>query len=179
MVGSREATEQGYGALLLRLLLGILFIAHLYWKIAILDGGLSTWWSGLVGAGYPAFVPAYVLSAEVLGALFLIPGVATRYVAAYAVPMMAGAAQFWWARNGFYFTKSGAELLLVWLALLALQIVLGDGAYALVPSRLVRALAKPECPLSTHSCHQRQRPFSGFCRNIGLLPSFSPLAGPV
>ena len=45
MVGSREATEQGYGALLLRLLLGILFIAHLYWKIAILDGGLSTWWT--------------------------------------------------------------------------------------------------------------------------------------
>jgi len=134
MIGSREGTE-GYGALLLRLLLGCLFIAHLYWKIAILDGGLSTWWNGLVSAGYPALVPAYVLSVEVLGALLLIPGVAARYVAAYAVPMMAGAAQFWWVRNGFYFTKSGAELPLVWLALLLVQIVLGDGAYALVPSR--------------------------------------------
>ena len=139
MIGSREAAERGYGAMLLRLLLGALFIAHLSWKVVILDGGLSTWWSGLVSAGYPAFVPAYVLSAEVLGALLLIPGVATRYVAAYAVPMMAGAAQFWWVRNGFYFTKSGAELPLVWLALLLLQIVLGDGAYALVPSRLPRA----------------------------------------
>ena len=34
-------------------------------------------------------------------------------------PMMIGAAQFWLVRKGFYFTKAGAELPLVWLALLA------------------------------------------------------------
>ena len=129
-----------FGALLLRLLLGSLFIAHLYWKIFVLPGGLGSWWDGLVSAGYPAFVPAYVLSAEFAGALLLIPGVATRFVAAYAIPMMAGAAQFWLVRTGFYFTKSGAELPLVWLALLVLQIVLGDGALALVPSPALRKL---------------------------------------
>jgi putative oxidoreductase len=43
-------------------------------------------------------------------------------------------------RNGFYFTKSGAELPLVWLALLILQIVLGEGAPALLPSRTLRSL---------------------------------------
>jgi putative oxidoreductase len=121
-------------ALLLRLLLGSLFIAHLYWKFAILPGGVQAWWTNLVAAGYPAFVPAYVLSAEFAGALFLIPGVFVRYVALYAMPMMLGAAQFWLVRKGFYFTTAGAELPLVWLALLAIQAAAGDGAYALAPS---------------------------------------------
>ena len=62
----------------------------------------------------------------------------TRYVAAFAMPMMAGAAQFWLVRTGFYFTKAGAEMPLVWLALLGIQIVLGDGAFALVPSPRLR-----------------------------------------
>ena len=68
------------------------------------------------------------------GALLLIPGVLSRYVALYAMPMMFGAAEFWLVRKGFYFTKAGAELPLVWLALLGLQVVLGDGSHALVRS---------------------------------------------
>jgi putative oxidoreductase len=121
-------------ALMLRVLLGLLFIAHLYWKFVLFPGGLNAWWSGLVGNGYPAFVPAYVLSAEIAGALLLIPGIFTRWVALYAMPMMLGAAHFWLVRNGFYFTKAGAELPLVWLALLAIQVVAGDGAWALGPT---------------------------------------------
>lgn len=123
-----------YAALSLRVLLGSLFIAHLYWKLALLPGGLPLWWGGLLRAGYPAVVPAYVLSAEIMGALLLIPGIGTRWVALYAIPMMAGAAHFWLVRTGFYFTNAGAELPLVWLALLGLQVMLGDGAFALVPS---------------------------------------------
>jgi putative oxidoreductase len=126
-------------ALLLRLLLGSLFIAHLYWKFAVFPGGLETWWANL-REGYPAFVPAYVLSAEIAGALLLIPGIMTRYVAVYAAPMMIGAAQFWLVRKGFYFTKAGAELPLVWLALLGLQAVAGDGAWAVVRSPSPRPL---------------------------------------
>ena len=129
-----EQERQSLGAFLLRVLLGALFIAHLYWKLAVLPGGLPTWWNGLLRSGYPAVVPAYVLSAEVMGALLLIPGIFHRFVALYAIPMMAGAAQYWLVRTGFYFTKSGAELPLVWLALLCLQVVLGDGRYALVRS---------------------------------------------
>jgi putative oxidoreductase len=130
-------------ALALRLLLGALFIAHLYWKLAILAGGLNAWWDNLLANGYPAFVPAYVLSAELFGALLLIPGVLTRYVALYAMPMMIGAAQYWLARKGFYFTQGGAELPLVWLALLGIQVMAGDGAYALVRSPRPRRLLEP------------------------------------
>ena len=117
---------------LLRGLLGLMFIAHLYWKMALFAGGLSAWWAGLVGQGYPAVVPAYVFSAELAGALLLIPGIFARYVALYALPMMIGAAQFWLVRTGFYFTRAGAELPLVWSALLAIQLVAGDGAWALM-----------------------------------------------
>lgn len=128
------------GLFLLRLLIGTLFIAHLYWKIAVLPGGIQAWWAGLVSLGYPELVPAYVLSVEFAGALFLIPGIYARYVAMYAIPMMVGAAQFWLVRNGFYFTKAGAELPLVWLALLCIQLVSGDGAYAIAQSPDWRAL---------------------------------------
>ena len=134
-MSDESQSRRDLGAFLLRLLIGSLFIAHLYWKFMVLPGGLSLWWAGFAKNGYPTpLVPAYVLSAEVAGALFLIPGVLTRYVALYAVPMMAGAAEFWLVRKGFYFTAAGAELPLVWLMLLCIQTILGDGAYALVHS---------------------------------------------
>jgi putative oxidoreductase len=138
-------------ALLLRLLLGSLFIVHLYWKLVIFPGGLEAWWGNLLKAGYPAFVPAYVLSAELVGALLLIPGVLTRYVVCYAMPMMLGAAHFWLIRNGFFFTKAGAELPLVWLALLGIQAVAGDGFFAAVrspaPSRALASLRSRRLPV--------------------------------
>jgi len=127
-------TSRNHGILLLRLLLGALFITHLYWKFALFPGGVMAWWNNIRGLGYPAFVPAYVLSAELAGALLLIPGILTRYIALYAMPMMLGAAQFWFVRKGFYFTSGGAELPLVWLALLGIQATMGDGPYALVRS---------------------------------------------
>jgi putative oxidoreductase len=120
-----------YAPLFLRFVLGALFIAHLYWKFAILPGGLSQWWAGLSSNGYPWFVPWYVFSAEVAGAVLLIPGIYACWVSLYVLPMMLGAAQFWAVRKGFYFTAGGAELPLVWSALLVLQIMLGDGPYRL------------------------------------------------
>jgi putative oxidoreductase len=124
-----------YAPLLLRIVLGSLFIAHLYWKFAILPGGLSQWWAGFATNGYPWLVPWYVLSAELAGALLLIPGIYARWVSLYVLPMMLGAAQFWAVRKGFYFTGAGAELPLVWSALLVLQVMLGDGPYRLLASR--------------------------------------------
>lgn len=135
------SAEINRAALALRVLLGALFLVHLYWKLAIFPGGLTGWWSNLVAGGYPAFVPTYVLSAELAGALLLIPGVLTRYVALYAMPMMLGAAHFWLVRKGFFFTAGGAELPIVWLALLGIQLVAGDGRPALLPSPHPRRLA--------------------------------------
>jgi putative oxidoreductase len=120
-----------YAALLLRVTLGALFIAHLYWKFAVFDGGFARWWGNFAGNGYPSFVPYYVVSAELVGALFLIPGIYTRWAAIYAAPMMFGAAHFWLVRKGFYFAAAGGELPIVWGVMLIVQAMLGDGIGAL------------------------------------------------
>jgi putative oxidoreductase len=124
-----------YAPLLLRSVLGLLFIAHLYWKFCVFPGGLTQWLANFAANGYPAFVPWYVLSAEFAGALLLIPGLWTRWVSLYALPMMLGAAHFWATRKGFWFVNGGAELPLVWALMLVLQAMLGDGPYALKTRR--------------------------------------------
>jgi len=123
------------GILLLRLSLGFLFIAHLYWKFVVLNGGLATWWGLLEKAGYPAIVPVYVLTAEIAGAVFITAGLFTRWVSLYTLPFMIGAAHFWTVRKGFFFTDAGSELPVVWALMLAAQALLGDGAYSLAALR--------------------------------------------
>jgi putative oxidoreductase len=79
-------------------------------------------------------VVLYVLSGEFAGALLLIPGIFSRYVALYAAPLMMGAVQYWLVRKGFFFTAAGAEFPILWtIGMLTLALV-GDGAYAMVPS---------------------------------------------
>src|SRR5262245_5683458 len=125
-----------YAALFLRVTLGFLAIAHLYWKFFIRQNGagLGSWWDNLNTNGYPDWVVWYVLSAEFAGALLLIPGIYVRYVALYCVPLMVAAAQYWSVRTGFFFTSAGAELPLLWSVALLVQAGIGDGAYALKAS---------------------------------------------
>jgi putative oxidoreductase len=131
MVDARLAP---YAVLLLRVTLGSLAIAHLYWKFYVLPGGLQAWWQNLNMQGYPDWVVYYVLSGEFAGAILLIPGVMTRWVGLYALPLMLGAAQYWIVRKGFFFVSAGAEMPLLWSVTLVIQAMRGDGAYALVPS---------------------------------------------
>jgi putative oxidoreductase len=137
MIDQRTAP---YAALLLRLALGTLFIVHLYWKFAV--RGFDPWLNGLHDAGYSTPVVIYILSAEAAGALLLIPGVFTRWVSLYTLPLMLGAAQFWLARTGFWFTVAGAEFPLLWGVGLVAQALLGDGAYALGRAR--RRASRPD-----------------------------------
>jgi putative oxidoreductase len=123
-----------YAALFLRLTLGYLAIAHLYWKFYIREDGLAGWWANLNTNGYPDFVVWYVLTAEFAGAIMLIPGIFTRWVALFCVPLMMAAAQYWLVRRGFFFTAAGAELPILWTVGLLVQAGLGDGAYALKAS---------------------------------------------
>jgi putative oxidoreductase len=131
MIDQRTAP---YAALLLRVTLGSMFIAHLYWKFAILDGGLNRWWGNFAVNGYPSFLPWYCISAEFIGAILLIPGIYTRWVCLYTLPLIAGAAQFWAVRKGFFFTGAGSELPIAWSVILIAQALLGDGPFAAVPS---------------------------------------------
>jgi putative oxidoreductase len=87
---------------------------------------------------YPSITPWYCISAEFVGALLLIPGIYARWAALYTLPLIAGAAQFWAVRKGFFFTGAGSELPLVWSIMLVVQILLGDGPYAVVSSSIAR-----------------------------------------
>src|SRR5436309_2783916 len=75
-----------YAALLLRLTLGFLFLAHVYRKFAVI--GFDSWWGGLVKQGYADWMLAYTLTAEVAAAILLPLGIYARYVSLYALPCM-------------------------------------------------------------------------------------------
>ncbi len=133
-----------YAALLLRVTLGLLFITHIYWKFFVF--GFDLWVTRLHEAGYSTVVVIYVLCAESAAALLLIPGIFTRWVSLFALPLMLGAAQFWLVRTGFFFTVAGAEFPLLWGLALIVQALLGDGAYALTPSWSRSAVPQPPTP---------------------------------
>lgn len=96
----------------------------------------------MVGKFFKQRVPIgyawYCISAEFVGAILLIPGIFTRWAALYTLPLIMGAAQFWAVRKGFFFTGAGSELPILWSVILVVQILLGDGPYALVPSTFGR-----------------------------------------
>lgn len=117
-------------ALLLRVALGAMFVAHglLKFFVFTLPGTAQFFASqGLPGwAAYP------VVFAELAGGVLLIAGVGSRYVALALLPVLLGAA---WvhAGNGWLFTASnGGWEYPVFLAVVAAAVaLLGDGALAL------------------------------------------------
>ena len=119
-----------YAALLLRLSLGTLFVAHALLKLFVftLPGTAQFFQSlGLPGAlGYVTF------AAELVGGALLIAGLHARWVALALVPIMLGAA---WAHagNGWVFSAAngGWEYPAFWTVTLFVQALLGNGAYAL------------------------------------------------
>jgi putative oxidoreductase len=126
MIDQRTAP---YAALLLRLALSFFFFAHLYRKFAVT--GYEEWFNGWIKAGYPAWTLYYTLVAEFAGAILLLVGVYSRYVALFALPLMIAVSQLWFSRKGFWFADGGLEFPLSWTVMLAVQALLGDGAYSL------------------------------------------------
>lgn len=127
----RRLSLAPWGILLLRLTIGGLFTAHLYWKFFLLPGGVSQWIQLLHNNGYGSPVAWYSLTAEFAGAILITAGIGTRLFSLYALPFMIGAAHFWAVRKGFFFTNAGSELPVVWAVLLAAQALLGPGRWAL------------------------------------------------
>jgi putative oxidoreductase len=124
-----------YAAMVLRMMLASFFLAHLYNKFFTKDGFWG-WWNALTQhQHHAAYVPVYVLTVEFSCALLLPLGLRTRWVALYAVPSFLGIIWFWLNIGGYWFTNPGAEFPVMWLCMLILQILLGDGAYSLKIAR--------------------------------------------
>jgi putative oxidoreductase len=120
-----------YAALLLRVALGLMFLAHsVYLKLFVFTlPGTTQFFASL---GLPAPLAYLVFAAEAVGGVLLIAGWRTRLVAAALVPVLLGAT---WAHlgNGWLFTaKGGGFEYPAFLTVAALvQALLGDGAHAL------------------------------------------------
>jgi putative oxidoreductase len=126
MTDSRAA----YAALLMRLSLGTMFIAHALLKLFVFTlPGTAQFFQSL---GLPAVLAYVTFAAELVGGILLLLGVRTRWVALALVPIMLGAT---WAHagNGWVFSapKGGWEYPAFWTVTLFVQALLGDGAYAL------------------------------------------------
>jgi putative oxidoreductase len=128
MIDSRTAP---YAALLLRVSLGGLFLAHAGLKFFVFTPAGTAKFFGSVGL--PPELAHLVITAEVLGGIALILGVWTRIVAIAAVPILLGAIFTVHGAAGFFFTNphGGWEYPAFWIVALLVQSLLGDGAYAL------------------------------------------------
>ncbi|SMF07320.1 putative oxidoreductase [Tistlia consotensis] len=128
MTDSRTAP---YAALLLRVSLGVMFLAHsLILKLGVF--GLAGTIGFFESLGLPAITAYLTIFAEVTGGVLLLLGVQTRLVSLAVLPVLLGAA---WAHsgNGWVFSgQGGGWEYPVFLVILALvQALLGDGALAL------------------------------------------------
>ena len=127
---SVSAAGTDTAALLLRVTMGIGFIAHAYLKYAIFTpAGTVQYFQAL---GLPGPLAYLVMAAEFFGGIALILGLWTRWVSLALLPIMLGAI-FAHAGNGFFFTAAngGWEFPAFWAVALAVQALIGGGAHAL------------------------------------------------
>ncbi len=123
-----------YAALVLRLSLGAMFIAHALLKLMVftLPGTVQFFES----VGLPGMLAYLVVIAELGGGVLLILGVYARWLALALIPILLGAT---WvhAGNGWVFNapNGGWEYPLYLAATSFALYLLGDGRYALRPSK--------------------------------------------
>ena len=122
-----------HAALLLRLALGTMFLAHSLLKLLVFTlPGTAQFFTSL---GLPGWLAYTVFPAEALGGIALIFGIQTRWVALGLLPILIGATWAHWG-NGWMFgyTNGGWEYPLYLTVLALVQAMIGDGALALSPS---------------------------------------------
>ncbi len=120
-----------YAVLLLRVSLGVLFLAHAGLKFFVFTpAGAAGFFQSL---GLPGVLAHITIAAEVLGALALIVGFHTRVAALAMLPILVGAIVFVHGHNGWLFSNEngGWEFPAFWALALIVQALAGNGAYAL------------------------------------------------
>lgn len=127
-----------YGGLVLRVALGVMFVAHALLKYVVFT--MPGFEGFLAQIGMPTFLAWPIFLAELIGGIALILGVYGRYVSIALLPVLLGAAVVH-AGNGWLFNAPGGGWEYpVFLALASVtHILIGDGAHALRPAALPMA----------------------------------------
>lgn len=122
-------------ATILRVSLGILFLAHAWLKLVIFTpAGTAQFFQSL---GFPGFLAYLVIAAELLGGIALIAGYMTRWVSLALVPVLLGSIYAPHGAAGFFFSNEGGgwEYPAFWAIALIVQALLGSGAWAVQQDR--------------------------------------------
>jgi putative oxidoreductase len=120
-------------ALLLRLSLGTMFLAHGLLKVLVFTpAGTAGYFESL---GLPGILAHATIAAELAGGTALILGIATRWVSLALIPVLVGALVFAHASSGWLFSNEGGgwEYVLFLIMVSLVQALLGDGAYSFNP----------------------------------------------
>lgn len=129
-----DSATAPYAALLLRLCLGAMFIAHalLKWRVFTIPGTIKFFQS----LGLPGWFAYVTIAAELGGAACLILGVWPRIVALLLVPLIVGTIVTVHGKKGWLFSNpdGGWEYPAFWAAALFAVFLLGDGAAVLLAS---------------------------------------------
>jgi putative oxidoreductase len=136
MPTARDLDLTGWGAALLRVSLGVMFLAHSV-VLKLLTYGLPGTAAFFEGVGLPGWLAYVTFACEAAGGALLVLGVQARWVALALSPFLLGALFTVHLPNGWVFTSTGGgwEYPLYLLVLCVAQALLGDGAFALSPSR--------------------------------------------
>lgn len=127
-----DAKNAPYGALLLRLSLGAMFIAHALLKYMVFTMEGTAGFFASVGLPGGLWFTWLMFLMELLGGIALILGIYARWVAIALLPILAGASWIHWP-NGWLFTATngGWEYPVFLLVTSVAFILVGDGAHAL------------------------------------------------
>lgn len=125
----REIQTTQIAALILRVSLGVMFIAHGLLKVLVFTlPGTAQFFDGVGFPGWLAYPVAYL---EIGGGVLLVAGIATRALSLLFLPILLGA--LWvHAGNGWVFsaTNGGWEYPAFLVAATIAQALLGNGAFA-------------------------------------------------
>ena len=132
-----------YAALLLRVSMGLMFLAHgvILKYLTYTPAGTAQYFESI---GFSAITGVLVIAGETIGGLMLILGYKVRAVSLAFVPLLVGAT-LQHVGNGWLFSAEGGgyEFPVFWTATLVVQALLGAGAFALDNAGAAKADAQP------------------------------------
>ncbi len=124
-----------YGIFLLRVSLGVMFVAHALLKYLVftMDG-----FEAFLGkVGFPAFLAWPIFLAELIGGVAIISGFYGRWVSLALLPVLLGALVVHWPNGWLFNVPNGGWEYPAFLTVAAVtHILAGEGAFALRPARL-------------------------------------------
>jgi len=122
-----------YAAFLLRVCLGVMFIAHALFEGVFTIRATIAFFRSI---GLPGWFVYVIITVELVGGACLILGIVPRYVALLLVPEILGTIVKVHGKNGWLFSNKGGgwEYPAFWAAALVVLFLLGDGVWAVVPS---------------------------------------------